>query len=773
MIPVFNGSNYLSEAIDSALNQTYKNIEVIVVNDGSDDSGATEKIALSYGERIRYFAKLNGGTSSALNLGIENMNGDYFCWLSHDDLYRSNNIQSQVEKLSELSDKTTIIMTELDCMNADYEITVETTEYSSHRNMWKLRNQLNLYPVIYMKLHGCQLMFHKSIFEKVGLFDEKILVAQDYEFFSRAFRVFPNFLIPKVLGTSRDSGNRQGRRLASLANTEYSKLFFSILESFTENDFKYLAPSKAEFLSDMKTIWTYAGYTDAVEMLRLKMMPSLQINYTDLPGQRFNGYDLHLELINRGYDSSQIVWEKLSTSPSVHGLSSIGRNSEIYSNILKIEEDFGRKAEFAPFTDDILNHSAFLDSSLVHLHIIHHPAFNINDLKLIADLKPTIWTLHDPWALSGHCVHHDDCNQWQSHCGDCPYLSEHFAIKHDNTSLQFERKKNAIRGADLNIVVSSNWMRKKVEESPIFDGKTIHVIPFGLDQTVFSPGSSLRGRKKYGISNSEVVLFARVDQTFKGTKILQDSVNFASITNKITLITVGGVGLLQNLSSNVRHIELSWTSDVFELVDLYRACDIFLMPSERESFGLMAAEAMSCGKTVLALDVPSSALPSTINSPDCGLAVPAKDYGQALVALLNSPDELIERGSLSLKFATEEYSFEKYVSRTLDLYKYAVANHDLTASKSNILNQIKKNSLKYRSGEVTQLAPAINQIRSSIVLLRTIKAYYRSYGLVRTVLKIRRKSFNLYKIYGVLGISRLLYSILKRELIDRSPSFKR
>ncbi|MEG2610188.1 MAG: glycosyltransferase family A protein, partial [Bacilli bacterium] len=67
VIPVFNGANYLKEAIDSALAQTYKNIEIIVVNDGSNDEGRTKDIAISYGNKIRYYEKENGGTSSALN----------------------------------------------------------------------------------------------------------------------------------------------------------------------------------------------------------------------------------------------------------------------------------------------------------------------------------------------------------------------------------------------------------------------------------------------------------------------------------------------------------------------------------------------------------------------------------------------------------------------------------------------------------------------------------------------------------------------------------
>ena len=53
IIPVYNGENYLRESIESAINQTYKNIEIIVVNDGSNDDNKTENIALSYGSKYK------------------------------------------------------------------------------------------------------------------------------------------------------------------------------------------------------------------------------------------------------------------------------------------------------------------------------------------------------------------------------------------------------------------------------------------------------------------------------------------------------------------------------------------------------------------------------------------------------------------------------------------------------------------------------------------------------------------------------------------------
>ena len=102
VIPVFNGSDFLNQAIDSALAQTYPNLEIIVVNDGSTDEGKTERIAESYGPKIRYFWKTNGRVASALNFGIQRMTGDYFSWLSHDDVYYPEKIHEQMDLFFEL-----------------------------------------------------------------------------------------------------------------------------------------------------------------------------------------------------------------------------------------------------------------------------------------------------------------------------------------------------------------------------------------------------------------------------------------------------------------------------------------------------------------------------------------------------------------------------------------------------------------------------------------------------------------------------------------------
>ena len=89
IIPFYNEKNYFDECINSVLNQTYQNIEIIIVNDGSDQIyiDKLEKIKFKYPEKIRVFNKKNGGVSSARNLGIEKSKGEYIAFLDADDIW--------------------------------------------------------------------------------------------------------------------------------------------------------------------------------------------------------------------------------------------------------------------------------------------------------------------------------------------------------------------------------------------------------------------------------------------------------------------------------------------------------------------------------------------------------------------------------------------------------------------------------------------------------------------------------------------------------------
>lgn len=183
IIPVYNGSNFVKEAIDSALAQTYKNVEVLVINDGSCDDGKTEEIALSYGDKIRYFHKENGGVSSALNLGIREMKGEYFSWLSHDDKYTETKIEKQIQRLQSGGDVAVCSERQI---NSKGNYLSEPRDYIKEEQEGVVVWQEETCRVIDKTLFsGCALLIPKAVLDDVGFFDEELRYNQDFDMWMR------------------------------------------------------------------------------------------------------------------------------------------------------------------------------------------------------------------------------------------------------------------------------------------------------------------------------------------------------------------------------------------------------------------------------------------------------------------------------------------------------------------------------------------------------------------------------------------------------------
>lgn len=199
VIPVYNGDNYIREAIDSALSQTYKNIEIIVVNDGSNDNGNTEKIVKSYGNKVTYFAKENGGVSTALNLGIKKMKGSFFSWLSHDDIYYPNKIETQIDYLlkNNLIGKKVITYTNYDVINEKSKVT-NTVRFQVYNP-----NYYPEYALLRGLISGTALLIPKTAFKDYGLFDENYRCVQDYLLFFEFMKTYKYIFISKVTNATR------------------------------------------------------------------------------------------------------------------------------------------------------------------------------------------------------------------------------------------------------------------------------------------------------------------------------------------------------------------------------------------------------------------------------------------------------------------------------------------------------------------------------------------------------------------------------------------
>ena len=178
IIPVYNSASYISTAVDSVLNQSYKNLEIIIVDDGSEDNigEAIEK----YGHKVRYICQKNEGPAAARNLGIRNAAGDLIAFLDSDDEWLPQKLELSVRYMENesigmvfssalLCSKTNDALMEYKCsMNSTSDI---------RRSL--LRECSIILPTVVVR---------KAVLDNVGVFNEDLLFGEDWELFYRIAR---------------------------------------------------------------------------------------------------------------------------------------------------------------------------------------------------------------------------------------------------------------------------------------------------------------------------------------------------------------------------------------------------------------------------------------------------------------------------------------------------------------------------------------------------------------------------------------------------------
>ncbi len=174
VIPFYN-CLYVDQAVKSVLAQSYPNIEIIVVDDGS--TLHTEKLA-PFKNVIKYIRKKNGGTASALNQGIQAASGTYFAWLSADDLFHPDKIKTQMEKLR--GSDTFFNHTAYYYINEQGERISETVSMIFSSRMHLIETLMRGCPV-----NGSSVLLDMDIIRTIGMFNEDLLYTQDYDLWLR------------------------------------------------------------------------------------------------------------------------------------------------------------------------------------------------------------------------------------------------------------------------------------------------------------------------------------------------------------------------------------------------------------------------------------------------------------------------------------------------------------------------------------------------------------------------------------------------------------
>ena len=193
IIPSYNCEAYIAETIDSILNQTFKDLELIVVDDGSTDR--TCEIVESYGDPVRLIRQSNARVCAARNRGIREAKGEFICLMDHDDYWYPEKLARQLQEFERHPEAGAVFSTFIrwyrdesgnfpapesyDRLSVPDDTDPEFTGWIYHQfllDCWMLTSSA---------------MFRKEVFEKCGMFDEALPYSEDWELWIRMSRHYP------------------------------------------------------------------------------------------------------------------------------------------------------------------------------------------------------------------------------------------------------------------------------------------------------------------------------------------------------------------------------------------------------------------------------------------------------------------------------------------------------------------------------------------------------------------------------------------------------
>lgn len=233
VIPSYNASRYIKEAVDSALAQTYRNIEIIVVDDGStDDTREVLGQCIATG-KIRYIYQENRGLASARNTGIKNAKGDYIAFLDADDLFLPSKVEEQVEFLEK---------NQFDVCYCDLLHFTESEPKKFYHHRYKYPSGDVFGELLKRQfINPLTLLIRREVFEKYGYFDENLRRSEDYDLWLRwAYAGVRFYYLDKILAHYRI---RSAGNLSDVASEPEMKeknlfVFSRIGEKLTEGEWR-------------------------------------------------------------------------------------------------------------------------------------------------------------------------------------------------------------------------------------------------------------------------------------------------------------------------------------------------------------------------------------------------------------------------------------------------------------------------------------------------------------------------------------------------------
>jgi glycosyltransferase involved in cell wall biosynthesis len=347
-------------------------------------------------------------------------------------------------------------------------------------------------------------------------------------------------------------------------------------------------------------------------------MNVLQINTRDGAGGAASvAYCIKSALERASHCTSLWVRSKQSRDENVHCINSdneLGRSIDALSGSICGKAIYAAGKSLLPkwVANDIQFHpmrnieetEEFRDADIIHCHNLHGGFFNLHKLIDYSRAKPVLWTLHDMWALTGHCAHAFECEKWMTGCRDCPRLSIYPEIGWDNTGYLWNRKKKIYAQCDLTIVVPSLWLQRRVAAS-ILGHLPCALVYNGVDTRVFHATDRAAARRRLNLpADKKLLLFVAPGgrkNPWKGFEYVEAAFDRFRARDDVHFVCVGGDDGAARHGSNAT--SAGYVDDARTLALYYSASDATLFPSLAENFPLVVVESLACGTPVVGFDV--------------------------------------------------------------------------------------------------------------------------------------------------------------------------
>ncbi|MFA7677572.1 MAG: glycosyltransferase [Candidatus Omnitrophota bacterium] len=237
VIPTYNRAGFLKIAVESVLAQTFKDYELLIVDDGSTDNTA-ESITLQTASnklqnKIKYFYQKNQGPAAARNKGIENSKGKFICFLDSDDRWRKDKLDITFRYIKEHSGYKVFHSQEIWYRNGRL-LTLRVKHKKPSGNVFAQALKLCCISISTAAIH-------KSVFADIGNFDESFSTCEDYEFWLRVSLKYPVILMPDYLTIKEGGHNGQQSEKYEAMDTFRIRALKKILEKETLTLENYIA----------------------------------------------------------------------------------------------------------------------------------------------------------------------------------------------------------------------------------------------------------------------------------------------------------------------------------------------------------------------------------------------------------------------------------------------------------------------------------------------------------------------------------------------------